>query len=64
VFSIVLGVLTWLLFLTTPAGTTFPAQLAGFLMAVVGIVVGSLGPQALKNRHGSHHHVVGVASGT
>ncbi len=64
VFSIVLGVLTWILFLATPAGTAFPAQLAGFLMAVVGIVVGSLGPQALKNRHGSHHHVVGVASGT
>ncbi len=64
VFSIVLGVLTWGLFLATPAGTAFPAQLAGFLMAVVGIVVGSLGPQALKNRHGSHHHVVGVASGT
>ncbi len=61
VFSIVLGVLTWILFLATPAGTAFPAQLAGFLMAVVGIVVGSLGPQALKNRHGSHHHVVGVA---
>lgn len=62
VFSIVLGILTWVLFLATPAGETFPAQLAGFLMALVGMVVGSLGPQAVRNRHGSHHHIVGVHS--
>ena len=62
IFSIVLGILTWLLFIATPAGGAFPAQLAGFLMAIVGMVVGSLGPQALKNRHGSHHHVVGLTS--
>ena len=61
IFSMVLGILTWLLFMVTPAGGVFPGQLAGFLMAIVGMVVGSLGPQALKNRHGSHHHVVGVA---
>ena len=61
VFSIVLGVLTWLLFLATPAGEAFPAQLAGFVMAIVGIVVGSLGPQAVvRNRHGSHHRIVGL----
>ena len=60
IFSIVLGILTWVLFMATPAGETFPAQLAGFLMAAAGMVVGSLGPQALKNRHGSHHAVVGV----
>ena len=62
VFSIVLGVLAWLLFLFTPAGEAFPAQLAGVLMAVIGMVVGSLGPQAVKNRQGSHHRVVGVVS--
>ncbi len=60
VFSIVLGILTWVLFMATPAGEAFPAQLAGFLAAIVGVVVGSLGPQAVKNRHGSHHHLVGV----
>ena len=60
IFSIVLGVLTWMLFLATPAGETFPAQLAGFLMAWVGLVLGSLGPQTIRNRHGSHHHIVGV----
>ena len=60
VFSIVLGLLGWLLLLATPAGEAFPAQLAGFVMAAVGMVVGSLGPQALRNRHGAHHRVVGI----
>lgn len=63
VFSIVLGVVTWVLFLATPAGQEFPGQLAGFLMAIIGMVVGSLGPQALKNQHGSHHPVVGLPPG-
>jgi SSS family transporter len=60
VFSIVLGVAAWLLFLYTPAKEQFPPQLAGLLMAAVGMVVGSLGPQAVRNRHGTHHHIVGV----
>ncbi|HJV68107.1 sodium:solute symporter family protein [Ideonella sp.] len=63
VFSIVLGILTWVLFMATPAGEAFPAQLAGFVAAIVGVVIGSLGPQALKNRHASHHHLVGVPEG-
>jgi SSS family solute:Na+ symporter len=58
----VLGVLTWIVFLATPAGETFPAQLAGFLMALVGMVLGSLGPQAVKNVHGSHHRVHGMGT--
>lgn len=62
IFSIVLGILTWVLFLATPAGESFPAQLAGFMMAWVGLLIGSLGPQAIRNRHGSHHHIVGVHS--
>ncbi len=62
VFSIVLGIVAWLMFIVTPAGETFPAQLAGFLMAVVGMVVGSLGPQAVRNRRGAHHGIVGVTS--
>ena len=60
VFSIVLGVLAWLLLMLTPAGETFPAQLAGLVMAVLGMVIGSLGPQAVQNQHGSHHHAVGT----
>jgi SSS family transporter len=62
IFSIVLGIAAWLIFLYTPAKEQFPPQLAGLLMAMVGMVVGSLGPQALRNRHGSHHHIVGVHS--
>ena len=60
VFSIALGVLAWLLLLATPAGEVFPAQLAGLLMALVGMLLGSLGPQALANRQGSHHRLLGV----
>jgi Na+/proline symporter len=60
VYSIVLGILAWLIFMNTPAGETFPAQLAGFVMAVVGMVLGSLGKQTVQNMHGSHHRLVGV----
>ena len=62
VFSIVLGLLAWGLLLATPAGEVFPAQLAGILMGVVGMLVGSLGPQALTNRHGSHHRMAGLGA--
>jgi Na+/proline symporter len=46
--SIVLGLATWLAFLATPAGVAFPAQLAGLLMALLGMVAGSLAPQAVR----------------
>ncbi|MEY3637777.1 MAG: Sodium/pantothenate symporter [Pseudomonadota bacterium] len=59
IFAIVLGLLAWLLFLVTPAGEEFPAQLAGVLASLTGMLVGSLGPQALRNKHGSHHAVAG-----
>jgi SSS family solute:Na+ symporter len=55
IFSIVLGLAGWGLFKLTPAGEVFPAQLAGFLAANVGMLIGSLGPQAIKNVHASHH---------
>lgn len=60
IFSIVLGLLTWGLFLATPAGQEFPAQLAGVLAALTGMLVGSLGPQAIANRHAGHHKLVGL----
>ncbi len=60
IFSIVLGVLTWILFMATPAGEQFPAQLAGVLAALVGMLVGSLGPQAIANSHASHHKLAGT----
>jgi SSS family solute:Na+ symporter len=60
IFSIVLGLLTWVLFLATPAGGEFPAQLAGILAALSGMLIGSLGPQAIKNSHAAHHRLVGT----
>lgn len=60
IFAIVLGVLTWILFLMTPAGEQFPAQLAGLLAGIVGMLVGSLGPQAIRDVHGSHHRLDGA----
>lgn len=60
IFAIVLGLVTWLLFLSTPAGAIFPAQLAGLLAALAGMLIGSLGPQAIRNSHASHHKMVGV----
>jgi Na+/proline symporter len=50
VFSTTLGLLTWILFLVTPAGEAFPAQLAGVLAAAAGMIIGSIGPQAIVNR--------------
>ncbi|HEX2650212.1 MAG TPA: sodium:solute symporter family protein [Burkholderiales bacterium] len=61
VFSVVLGLVTWLLFLATPAGEAFPAQLAGLLAGGFGMLVGSLGRQALANHHGAHHRLAGSA---
>ncbi len=43
--SIGLGLGGWLVFMATPLGVAFPAQLAGLLMAAFGIVAGSLLPQ-------------------
>jgi solute:Na+ symporter, SSS family len=60
IFSIVLGLAAWLLFLATPAGEQFPAQLAGLIAGLGGMVAGSLGPQAIRNSHGSHHRLAGT----
>ena len=58
VFAIVLGLLTWGLFMFTPAGLQFPAQLAGLMASLVGMLGGSLGPQTIRNAHASHHKLV------
>jgi Na+/proline symporter len=60
VFAIVLGLVTWILFLATPAGEVFPAQLAGLAASLVGMLVGSIGPQAIRNAHASHHRLAGT----
>ena len=61
IFALVFGLLTWGLFLVTPAGEEFPAQLAGVLASLTGMLVGSLGPQAIRNTHSSHHKLMGAA---
>jgi SSS family solute:Na+ symporter len=52
ILSIAGGLLTWVLFFEqiTGWGVHFPGQLAGLIMAFVGMVVGSLAPQMLVNR--------------
>ncbi len=60
IFSIALGLLTWLICLMTPVGEEFPAQLAGVLASLAGMLIGSLAPQALKNKHGAHHVLQGT----
>ena len=47
--AIVSGIAVWLLFMNTPIGVTFPAQLAGVLAAGLAMVVGSLAPQWIGN---------------
>jgi len=61
IFSIVMGLLTWVIFLLTPAGLEFPGQLAGILAALVGMLAGSLGHQAIENTQSSHHKLSGLA---
>ncbi len=59
IFSIFAGIAVWVAFFpqVTTWGELFPGQLAGLLAALVGMVVGSLAPQLLTNRHEhvSHH---------
>ena len=55
IFSIALGLSAWALFLATPLGVQFPAQLAGVLSALAGMMLGSLLPQVVHNSHASHH---------
>ena len=59
IFSIFAGVAVWVAFFPQVStwGEFFPGQLAGLLAALAGMVVGSLAPQVLTNRHEhvSHH---------
>jgi len=60
ILSIALGLSTWLLMLMTPAGEEFPAQLAGVLASLAGMLIGSLAPQVMKNKQGAHHVLQGT----
>lgn len=64
ILSLVLGIVTWLVFFPQIGGEAlaakFPGQLAGLAMAFVGMIVGSLMPQFLQNRQEGVHHVKGM----
>ena len=60
VLSIVFGLGSYLILLVTPAGQEFPPQLAGLLLGGVGMLIGSLAPQALPDRRGVHHRLTGA----
>jgi SSS family transporter len=63
ILSLVLGIVTWLIFMLIPALTeVFPQQLAGLLAAIVGILIGSLMPQLLSDKKGHVHHYEGSIS--
>ena len=52
--SIVMGIMSWILFLATPLGEQVPAQLVGVLMAGLGMVAGSL--LSAPHEHQAHPH--------
>ncbi len=55
VFSIVSGLGVWLLLMLTPAGAEFPAQLAGVMASLAGMLIGSHMPQGIHNQKAPHH---------
>ena len=58
IWSIVLGMSTWVLLDFTPLGEEFPSVLGGFILAGAGMYVGSLLPTAGNRAHRAHaHHV-------
>ncbi|TCS36990.1 SSS family transporter [Paucimonas lemoignei] len=63
VVSIGAGIGVWILFFPqiTTLGERFPGQLAGLIAAFAGMVIGSLMPQALKNRHEMAQPVEGLS---
>ena len=61
--SLAAGIGVWLLFMPQVSswGEIFPGQLAGLLAGFGGMLIGSLAPQALKNRKAHKRHVSGLA---
>ncbi|WP_395701120.1 sodium:solute symporter family protein [Aquabacterium sp.] len=60
--SVAAGVAVWIMFFpqVSHLGDAFPGQLAGLIAAFVGMVLGSLMPQWLENRHDARHHIAGL----
>lgn len=53
ILSVGMGIGTWILFFpqVSGLGEQFPPQLAGLIAAFAGMLIGSLAPQYLRNRH-------------
>jgi SSS family solute:Na+ symporter len=66
IFSLAAGICVWLLFFPQVGGealsTMFPGQLAGLIAAFAGMIVGSLMPQVLKNRHEPRKPMAGMGA--
>jgi SSS family transporter len=62
ILSLAAGIGTWIVFFPqlSSLGEVFPGQLAGLLAAFGGMIVGSLAPQVLKNRHEPHKTALSV----
>jgi Na+/proline symporter len=64
ILSVTAGIAVWILFFPQVGGEAlskqFPGQLAGLVAAFAGMVVGSLAPQKLRNRHEHVKHVAGL----
>jgi solute:Na+ symporter, SSS family len=58
ILSIAAGISVWVLFFPqlTTWGEIFPGQLAGLIAALLGMLIGSLAPQVLQNRHDALAH--------
>jgi solute:Na+ symporter, SSS family len=64
IFSVAAGIAVWVAFFPQVGGEAlskaFPGQLAGLIAAFAGMIVGSLLPQVLQNRHEAVKHVAGL----
>jgi SSS family solute:Na+ symporter len=62
ILSLAAGIATWLVYFPQLSSFAeyFPGQLAGLIAAFAGMIVGSLAPQVLKNRHEAHKTALSV----
>jgi SSS family transporter len=62
ILSLAAGIGTWIVYFPqiSTFAEHFPGQLAGLLAAFAGMIVGSLAPQVLKNRHEAHKTALSV----
>jgi SSS family transporter len=62
ILSLAAGIATWLVYFPqlSSFAVYFPGQLAGLIAAFAGMIIGSLAPQVLKNRHEAHKTALSV----